>query len=264
MKNLIQLILICFLTITLNAQTSVCNISNFTTTLDPNNATNTVSPNIKKLSNYKFEKINHCNLNYNIYFNPVFNQYGKLEYIAPNTIINGNINIFFSVLTKDGFLPAAHNQIYHVILNKKDTVKIQNFTNKDSLDIFTLTFNNCDTLKNIQILYIPIGTGNFEIVEFTNVNVTTTANVGIAEYSKNDKVLSVFPNPSTGDINVKFEATKIKSPIEVFDIQGRLVLENTEEREVGENNIKLNLENVSSGIYIVRVENKTFKITVVK
>ena len=92
--------------------------------------------------------------------------------------------------------------------------------------------------------------------------VTTMIPTGVADMKHNPSAkLSVFPNPASDEVTVAFNASKEKTNIEVFDIQGRLVYIDTDDREIGENKIKLNTSNFSAGIYIVRAGTETFKIT---
>lgn len=93
----------------------------------------------------------------------------------------------------------------------------------------------------------------FKLVE----NIAT----GITDLKLNTSKLTVFPNPAIDEVNVSFTANKEKTPIEVFDIQGRLVMLEETEREIGVNKVSLNISNFSAGIYIVRAGSETFKIT---
>lgn len=59
------------------------------------------------------------------------------------------------------------------------------------------------------------------------------------------------------------ETDKEKVDVVIYDIQGRLVYQENPNTILGENTLDINT-NFASGIYIVKVENKTFKITVTK
>jgi hypothetical protein len=95
-----------------------------------------------------------------------------------------------------------------------------------------------------------------------NINVVPGTITGVSNLTHdNNSKLSVFPNPAIDEVTVLFNANKEKTNIEVFDIQGRLVYVDTDDREIGKNKIKLNTSNFSAGIYIVRAGSETFKIT---
>lgn len=66
----------------------------------------------------------------------------------------------------------------------------------------------------------------------------------------------IYPNPSTGNFNVKFtsQSSSEKIQIAVFDMSGRVIFNNEYSNEpVFNQNIQLN--NVQSGVYLVRIEN---------
>lgn len=91
--------------------------------------------------------------------------------------------------------------------------------------------------------------------------VTSTLTTGIESLKHTSTKLSVFPNPSTDEVSVTFNTNKEKTTIEVFDIEGRLVMIDEATREIGQNTVKINVSNFSQGIYIVRAGTETFKIT---
>lgn len=257
MKTIIQILLICLVTFNLKAQPI---LSTFTCGTDM-----TGNGKLIKTGATKFTKAGQTNTGYYDAINAPYNNYGFVKAQYTN-IFTDSINVSFDLRTTDTINPSIHIHAFHIIINNKDTFLIltTQVNTVPSIEHFNKRIK-CDTLKSIQINYIPTGMGYFENAEFKNIVIEKVINtVGINEYTKNAARLNVFPNPTIGDINIKFNASKVKSPIEIFDIQGRLVQENTEEREVGENNIKLNLESLSAGIYIVRVETSTFKITLVK
>lgn len=135
------------------------------------------------------------------------------------------------------------------------------------LDNVNLPSDNTFNLKLNSVPTLSIGLNAFKIQDVNAVIVITfTINVtslttGIADLKLNTSKLTVFPNPAIDEVNVSFTANKEKTPIEVFDIQGRLVMLEETEREIGVNKVSLNISNFSAGIYIVRAGSETFKIT---
>lgn len=120
------------------------------------------------------------------------------------------------------------------------------------------TSNNiADTIK---IRYVPTSTGSNlyqkSDVEISHLTVTgIKSSVGIIEY-ENDNKLKVYPNPNNGQFMVDYKFGN-KVPIRIYDIQGNLVYD----KETDQNMIKTEL---SSGIYMVRIENRTFRMVVLK
>lgn len=286
MKKIKFIFAICLmLTLTINAQTVIQNGFAVNTQLKNLVApyiSSAISSNTLFITNdYNFE----VNTPYTTIPSQVYTAYNNksaelysefkqgFSYSNPNQY--DSISINFSVKNIKGLGESSTR--YYVMeayingTNMKKKAYINSETSMDNVYNYAFKFKTSNNLTDtIIIRYVPSTQNNPSSyqkgkVEISNV-VTTgyTSAVGVSEYSKNNANLSVFPNPSNGDVNIKFNASKEKSKIEVFDIQGRLVLENDEDREIGLNKTKLNLEDLSSGIYIVRVENKTFKITLVK
>lgn len=87
----------------------------------------------------------------------------------------------------------------------------------------------------------------------------TNNTTGLNELEDKNDLLSVFPNPNKGQFSVKAEDLKEVSTLEVRDITGRMIYEtqvlpNTE-------NLNINLDNASKGIYILTVFNSEVRMT---
>jgi hypothetical protein len=89
----------------------------------------------------------------------------------------------------------------------------------------------------------------------------TTAGISNLEHSVTQ--LTSFPNPSNGEFKIKFHTNKVKTDVFMYDISGRLVYENLNDKEIGENTLHMNTD-FASGIYIIKVENKSFLTTIIK
>lgn len=115
-----------------------------------------------------------------------------------------------------------------------------------------LHFNTIGGALNMLMVWKPT---------FTGITIPATLTTGIESIKHTTTKLSVFPNPSTDEVSVIFNTNKEKTTIEVFDIEGRLVMTDEATREIGQNTVKINVSNFSQGIYIVRAGTETFKIT---
>jgi hypothetical protein len=89
---------------------------------------------------------------------------------------------------------------------------------------------------------------------------TSTLTAGIESIKHTTTKLSVFPNPSTDEVSVTFNTNKEKTPIEVFDVNGRLVMTDETTREIGQNTTKINISNFSQGLYIIRAGTERIRI----
>lgn len=218
-----------------------CNISDFTSNgYSPNN-----SHNAQYLYYSKFST--KCD---NIFYDSV-----KIQFSVKLGIRSNNPHSDFSTSYS-----TSYESLF--IIDQTDTVK----TYISGVHTISKTFTLSTTLKNVtmdslRLKYIPLEEGqlvNIYDIKVIGYNGTFTASVN--DISFNKEPLRVFPNPSNGQFEISFNSEKNKSLIEVYDIQGRLVMINDEEREVGHNKVKMNLESVSTGIYIIRVENQTYKV----
>ncbi|MFD2551463.1 reprolysin-like metallopeptidase [Bizionia sediminis] len=73
--------------------------------------------------------------------------------------------------------------------------------------------------------------------------------------------LTVFPNPNTGDFNVKFNPTSNNDiTIEVLDIRGRKVFSNTY-NSAGTFNQSISLNNAQAGLYLLNISEGSKKVT---
>ncbi len=63
--------------------------------------------------------------------------------------------------------------------------------------------------------------------------------------------VQMFPNPTSGYVNISINAPEQVFEIQVFDAMGRLV--NSVKNQTADRNIVLNLTDLPSGVYMVRI-----------
>lgn len=187
-------------------------------------------------------------------------------------------NLFIALLTLITFnsfstpvtYTVTYNSTTNVTCNVGDTLKFYATTSS----AYGIQINGVKVAPHVvgispfYIGYYVIvgGETNFTIMATVSFTGTITVNIatGISEMSNTSVTeLVAFPNPTNGDFKIKFNSNKEKNDIVIYDIQGRLVFENKDERTLGKNEVTINNE-FASGIYIVKVENKSFKITVTR
>lgn len=181
-----------------------------------------------------------------------------------NVYTNGNITPYTQTLSIVSTAPTIFtitpiNTDSIIILNCYNS-NIRYKTNSAIAAQITNQFFRIDNICIIDTVYKVNGGNLFQSYYFKLVLNPGTA-TGISDLKLNTSKLTVFPNPAIDEVNVSFTANKEKTPIEVFDIQGRLVMLEETEREIGVNKVSLNISNFSAGIYIVRAGSETFKIT---
>ena len=74
--------------------------------------------------------------------------------------------------------------------------------------------------------------------------------------------ISVYPNPTNGQITVQTERTPSPQNIQIYDISGRIVETQliASLRNENENNITIDISHLQQGIYFLKIENKITKI----
>ena len=188
-------------------------------------------------------------------------------------------NLFIALLTLITFNSFAtpvtytvtYNSTTNVTCNVGDTLK---FYTGSFTGLYGVSINGVGTIAP-HVVSSPFYIGYYVIVggetSFSIINAspwtgTITVNIatGVGELSNTSvSELIAFPNPTNGDFKIKFNSNKEKNDVVIYDIQGRLVFQDKDERTIGKNELVISNE-FASGIYIVKVEDKTFKITVTR
>lgn len=89
---------------------------------------------------------------------------------------------------------------------------------------------------------------------FVNTSCGAVAGATAKTLSSSALNMSVFPNPAKGILNVKFSAAaQEKVTMEVFDVNGKMLLKKDVMSSAGENTVSLSLNNLSKGNYILKV-----------
>lgn len=78
---------------------------------------------------------------------------------------------------------------------------------------------------------------------------------GVAELNAFEKSLAIYPNPSNGSFNVSFDLAQNQNvTVEVINLQGKVVNSLSVVAHAGANNLPVNLANVATGVYFVKVQ----------
>lgn len=170
-----------------------------------------------------------------------------------------NENYFQGILDNQVFVP--ENTIEENYKNYFNVLSrlIQNaYTSSDSLNLFQLA-EKCPFTEG-QVIYQARALYN--IINDTSITFEDVCESGVQRISKtieNDKVesennLTIFPNPSTGEINIIFINKELDFlEIKVQDLNGKIVYEN--KKLTSENGLSKLLLDVENGIYIVQIKN---------
>jgi hypothetical protein len=124
------------------------------------------------------------------------------------------------------------------------------------------TSSTCDSSAAFRIIQSQLSTN--AVIG----SLTVSAPTGITEHKSVILSSSVAPNPMTDLTNVNFESEKtMKGKVEIVNLLGAVALSQEINIANGPNSININTENVTNGIYFLRIvsDNKTLStIKVVK
>jgi len=100
--------------------------------------------------------------------------------------------------------------------------------------------------------------GNDQVEDFTRPSAGPNCALAVSQF-ENDNFMSVYPNPSEGQVTVRVNQFIGKVNIQVIDINGRVVYR--VKNEDFNNQMKLNLNHLGSGIYILKVNGEGLSYT---
>ena len=158
-----------------------------------------------------------------------------------------------------------------------------NYTGNSEFELFNagFTFDNCDNQENTDydILYLD----GFYLANISNPyaytissesngskTLTINANNGdqaiynsmlLSKHDFSNSKVSVYPIPTRDELNIQtfLELNGLKAKI--FDLNGKLRLS---QNNSNSNNFKVNVQELSRGIYFLVLENKQYKIDLIK
>ncbi len=185
---------------------------------------------------------------------------GNIAEVTFNVTVGDNTNpIITSVSNQIADANATH--LYIVQGTEFDPTEIS-----DNCEIATISnnFNNLSTLANAQILEgtttivwtIIDNAGNENACSF---DIVVNSTVGIETLQQ--KGISVYPNPTNGELNLNSLDKSIEKVI-ISDIAGKQIITKTSIKQ----NETFDLSNLENGVYVIKikVDNKTFTTKIIK
>ena len=94
------------------------------------------------------------------------------------------------------------------------------------------------------------------------VNFTITQTLGVNETAANKDVFVVYPNPSKGLLNVKFTNSNEVYDITVYDVSGKLVFTQTNNKLNHDKTGTFDLSHLVQGDYLIKVKSKNLEKTI--
>ncbi len=125
-------------------------------------------------------------------------------------------------------------------------------------DNHQVMLNNYVGKRNVILRFDAISNQGGNIY-LDNINIGSVSSV---EHVALNSELSLYPNPSSGQVQLQFTAFEAgEASIEVLDLSGKVVHRAAANVFSGENNNTLNLSGLSEGMYLVQVEMNGQRIT---
>ncbi|NRD19459.1 S8 family serine peptidase [Winogradskyella eckloniae] len=134
--------------------------------------------------------------------------------------------------------------------NIRDNIEVVEVDNADA-GVYTITVTHKGTLAGNQGGPFDPQSQDFSLI-LTGNNLTLSTQESILNNS-----LVVFPNPNKGEFTISFDLNSSNDDvkIDIFDISGRLVFNNTYSNNSTHFMETINLDGVESGVYLAHIKN---------
>ena len=152
------------------------------------------------------------------------------------------MTLFIAIITTIAGLQAQ-------TLYVKETNSVQNVYSLSSVKKLTFPSGDSISVKTNT----GITTYSLSIVRYFNfTNITT----GISQNAIQKEDMFLFPNPVSDEFQISYQTEETGVlQIEIIDVQGKKVLQQTLSNQYGKNLFIINVSQLSQGLYICRVQN---------
>lgn len=201
--------------------------------------------------------------------NSMANGTGIVSYDRDRT----SLHYMITVNGLSGMINAAHfhkgikgetgGVVYELNFNNNATFGYWDFTN-------TPAFNNTQsiTFRRNDSVYVNFHTSNFPSGEirgqllrnYKNMGIILNKTTGIFNTTKNTIEVNIYPNPASTTLTVEMISSENKlMTYQIIDLTGRIIKSQEQNVELGRNIIEINVDDIESGIYMIRLNdnNKT-------
>jgi N-acetylneuraminic acid mutarotase len=124
--------------------------------------------------------------------------------------------------------------------------------NKDTLQISNLT-----AVNDNQVFRCILSSG---ACNDTSEIATLTVKASVSSNTFKNQDITIFPNPSSGLIDIKITPALWNNFFKILDQQGRVVANG----KLSESNTKLNIEHLANGVYIIQTEPTITRTLIIK
>ena len=141
------------------------------------------------------------------------------------------------------------------IFDDLELISMSNYTNNTSIGSFTVP-NDAVIGQNLRIrvsnvynnIIDPCGNAFGEVEDYL---ITINNSLAIEDFNGSDKIVRVFPNPSSSEMFIKSSRDILK--IELFDLRGRKIIQ---QNNINKLETQFNIEHLSEATYILNVYTK--------
>jgi hypothetical protein len=132
------------------------------------------------------------------------------------------------------------------------------------MDVNTSSFTAKNNIEITNADFRPNSTGNMDLKVRGNLTVCGLTSKGGGGVIKDESVIKnvkdavLFPNPNNGSFSIFLREKEVKDlSVNVFDVFGKLVYET----KVNQNEFELNIPNLPTGIYLVKLNSNSINET---
>ena len=122
----------------------------------------------------------------------------------------------------------------------------------------TITLPNVNTTQ----ARIMVAAENNVFYNINPINFTITQTLGVNETAANKDVFVVYPNPSKGLLNIKFTNSNEVYDMTVYDVSGKLVFTQTNNKLNHDKTGTFDLSHLVTGDYLIKVKSKNTEKTI--
>lgn len=142
---------------------------------------------------------------------------------------------------------------------KFDTV-VNEITNADKAYLVVFVSDSGTMGTNEYLVHNALKVGLNE--EIKSKVIDLEAGSSISNVTINEAI-NIYPNPSNGQFTLDFTSVKNQvSSIKIYDLVGKNVYSNDAKINEGVNKLSIDVSNLTSGVYILNIENQKVKFTI--
>ena len=109
----------------------------------------------------------------------------------------------------------------------------------------------------VNLLFLMLGVGSVCSAQTTTVNayLSNPCSLLMLDEQSQDSDFLLYPNPNNGILNILINSNELNqdAKIKIFDVLGKLVYEKNFFDNDYSQNLTLNIDNLTSGVYIITV-----------